>query len=226
MESKKGLRDDLTDVNTGVEDERARNARDLHDELGQALTGLKMDLAWLTRRQQESPYQNGAVKKPLRDMSHFIDATIDSMRRMATGLHPAALDSLGLSLVIETHTRQLAYRSGVMVFADMRHDLRLNSEQSIALLRIAQEALTNIVRHAKARAVWISLSNSTGYSELRIRDDGGGISSSEQVGVARSSGLAGMHERARMMGASLVIRDAPQRGTLVLARIPRAPQQD
>ncbi len=178
-----------------------------------------MDVAWLTRRQHEAREENPAIAQRLAEMSGFIDDTIDKMRRVSQELRPPELDAIAIGIALETHTRQLAARAGLKVFADINPDVDLTDEHAIGLFRIAQEALTNIVRHAAASAVWISLTELNDHVELRIRDDGRGTASNAFDFGNHGSGLMGMQERAQLMGAQLQILRPDQGGTLIFLRV-------
>jgi PAS domain S-box-containing protein len=216
--SRAQLRDFAGRLRSARETERTQIAREIHDELGQALTALKMDLFSL---------QN-TVPAPLRDpllvktdeMAKLIDAMVDKVRTLATELRPAVLDSLGLSAAVEWAVRQFARRTRIECALDLPAEpLRLDADRSTDLFRILQEALTNVARHAHASRVDVHLRATPREVVLEVHDNGCGITESQTENV-RSFGLLGMRERALPWGGELGVRMAPQGGTSVIACIP------
>ncbi len=202
---------------TRREEDRARMAREIHDELGQALTALKMDLAWLQKH--TGPKQRGLLPK-FRDMSDLVDATIQGVRRIATELRPGMLDDLGLVPAMEWQLQEFQKRSGIRcTFASSLEEVALNSEEATALFRILQETLTNVARHASATQVEVSLDEEEGYVRLRVRDNGRGITQGE-VNGSKSFGLLGMRERVLLRSGDFSIEGTPGRGTTVVIRLP------
>lgn len=200
------------------EEERTRIAREVHDELGQALTGLKLDLSWLSGKLNGHAAKTLPVK--VKEMIAQIDATIHTVRRIATELRPGILDSLGLLAAIEWQTSDFQERTGIQC------DLRLEVKDPIwdqtfttVCFRIFQETLTNIIRHAKATEVEITLAQDGSEVVLTVRDNGKGISEKEIIN-ARSIGLIGMKERAAQIGGSVFFFGLPDRGTTVTMRVP------
>jgi PAS domain S-box-containing protein len=212
------LRDFAGRLRSARESERTQIAREIHDELGQALTALKMDLFSLKH----------TVPAPLRDpllvktdeMAKLIDEMVDKVRTLATELRPAVLDSLGLSAAIEWAVQRFAQRTRIEGALDMPAEpLRLDADRSTDLFRILQEALTNVARHARASRVDVHLRATPGEIVLEVHDNGRGITDSETENV-RSFGLLGMRERTLPWGGELCVRGAPQGGTSVIACIP------
>jgi signal transduction histidine kinase len=200
-----------------VERERRRIARAVHDDLGQALTALRLDTNWLAQRLNgEDP----AVREHLRAMQELLDTTSTSVRRISTELRPSVLDDLGLDAAVEWQTQDFARRTGIRSETHLHtRRAKLPDAVSIALFRILQEALTNVVRHADASRVAISLIEETDRVVLEVTDDG--------VGIARraderqpSLGLLGMRERAEALGGSFTVENTSPRGTTVRAEIP------
>ena len=201
------------------EDERIRISRQVHDELGQALTGLKMDLYWLSHR---LPKKYRLMHEKTKSMSAHIDATIQTVRRIATELRPGILDDLGLVPALEWQAQEFQKRTGVEchVHSDLK-DAVLDQDLNTAFFRIFQETLTNVIRHAQATRVDVSLrADDTAYL-LEVRDNGRGISEAE-INDTRSIGLLGMRERAALLNGELHISGAPGQGTTVTVRIPIA----
>jgi PAS domain S-box-containing protein len=199
------------------EEDRARMAREVHDQLGQALTGLKMDLAWLQKH--TGPKQKDLLQK-FRDMSDLVDATIQDVRRIASELRPGMLDDLGLAPAMEWQLQEFQKRSGIRCrFTSSFEEVALDAEETTILFRILQETLTNVARHASATRVEVSLDEEQGYVRLRVQDNGRGITESEVSG-SKSLGLMGMRERVLLRSGDFNIQGAPGRGTTVVIRLP------
>jgi two-component system, NarL family, sensor histidine kinase UhpB len=199
------------------EEERTRVAREIHDELGQVLTTLKLDLAWLADRPPAGPR---ALRARLRTLSRRIDGALRAVRTIATALRPAPLDHLGLVAAIEWQARQFQALAGVRVLLDLSlHDPDLDPGLSTAVFRIFQEALTNVARHANASHVAVRLAGEDGSLRLDVADDGRGIRESERDALG-SLGLLGMRERARSFSGELDVRPRPEGGTAVTLRLP------
>lgn len=207
-------------MNDVMKFERDRIARELHDRLGQTLTSLKMDLAWIRRRLGEESTSITIIDQRLVEMMHSVDFSVDEIRAITYALKAPALHPNELGAAIESHVRTMAGRGGLLVFCDVDHELRLTAEQSLQIFRIAQESITNILRHAQASSIWLSLQSTPSGIELRIRDDGRGIPSSRPDTPHGTLGLNGMAERAQFLGARLTIEPAPQGGTLVQLILP------
>ncbi|HYL80656.1 MAG TPA: sensor histidine kinase, partial [Candidatus Acidoferrum sp.] len=199
------------------EEERARIAREVHDELGQALTGLKYDLAWLTRG---LPEDSVALREKARGMLSLVDSTIQTVRRIFTELRPSILDELGLVAAIEWQAQEFQSRTGIQCRVSTElTDLSLDGEASTALFRICQETLSNVARHAQATRVTVNLSADENRVFLSVEDNGRGITDQEQKN-ATSLGLLGMQELALLLGGQLTIEGRPGVGTTVTVRMP------
>ena len=199
------------------EKEQARIAREIHDELGQALTGLKMDLTWLMNR---LPTQKLLANKA-KSMSKLIDSTIQSVRRIASGLRPDALDAVGLAAAINWQALDFQKRSGVRCSIQLPPEghPEPDPERATAVFRIFQEVLTNVARHSNATRVEIVLGMDTDVLSLEVRDNGRGITAQE-IEHSRSLGLLGMRERALQFNGNVEIDGTPGRGTRVRVAIP------
>ncbi len=203
------------------EEERTRIAREVHDELGQALTGLKLDLSWLVTRLGKKSTK--AEQEKARTMVAHIDTTIQTVRRIATELRPGILDGLGLVAAIEWQANEFQSRTGIpCAVASTLHDATWDQDFSTVFFRIFQETLTNIIRHAQATRVDVSLAEENGQLVLTVSDNGRGISE-EEIANTRSIGLVGMRERAMLIGGDIAIHGAPGKGTTVTARAPLRP---
>jgi signal transduction histidine kinase len=199
------------------EEERTRIARDIHDELGQALTGLRMDLSWLEKR---LPEELTAPAGKIRSMFRLIDDTIQSVRRIASTLRPQVLDDAGLPDAIKWQVRQFQARTGVRCKVDLpAGPMVMDAERSSVVLRIFQEAMTNVARHARATRVDIQLRLDAGLLLLSVTDNGLGISPAE-LRSPKALGLLGVHERALLLGGEVAIAGTEGRGTRVSVSVP------
>ena len=195
------------------EEEGTRVAREIHDQLGQALTAIKIDLASLAA---ELP----AVQKKLESILKLVDETIQSVRRISTQLRPGILDDLGLVAAVEWAAEEFEARTGIKCWLDLPEDsVAIDPECATAIFRIFQETLTNVARHANATEVHVRLAKENGNLVLEVRDNGSGISEA-QVSTSRSLGILGMRERALLLGGEFTISGAPGRGTTMKVQIP------
>jgi PAS domain S-box-containing protein len=203
------------------EEERAKVAREIHDELGQALTAIKVDLASLIY--ELSPKQEQQSRREESIMT-LIDETIQSVRRISTELRPGILDDLGLVAAIEWAAEEFEARTGTKCRLELPHDdIVIDQERATALFRIFQETLTNVARHANASQVDVRLAGARGSLILEIHDNGKGIGA-EQLSAGSSLGILGMRERALLLGGEFAISGARGQGTTVSVRIPEARQ--
>jgi signal transduction histidine kinase len=199
------------------EEERARVAREIHDELGQTLTALKIDLAWWTSRLPEEP---PALRETARRMLAMADTMIQTVRRMFTDLRPAILDDLGLVAALDWQAQDFQVRTGIQCqFSSDEDRSVLDPELATTLFRICQEALNNVARHAKATRVIIRHEQQADGLLLTVEDNGKGITERE-IADPKSLGLAGMRERALLLGGDLTIVGRPGAGTTLRVRMP------
>ncbi|HEY0348913.1 MAG TPA: PAS domain-containing protein, partial [Pyrinomonadaceae bacterium] len=204
------------------EEESKRIAREIHDELGGALTSWRWDLEEIrdTISEPLDSSQVAALQTKIEAMIKLTTTTLDIVRRLSSELRPMALDELGLVEAIEWQALQFQTRTGIAVeYEYSQEKVDLNSEQSTAVFRILQEALTNVLRHAQATKVTITMKQESGEFFLAIKDNGRGIAESEKSG-AHSLGLLGMRERAHLIGAQIDITGIEGKGTAVSVRIP------
>jgi signal transduction histidine kinase len=199
------------------EEERTRIARELHDELGQLLTGIKLDFSATVRRLREIKTPGDVVDR-LQSAVGQIDLGIAMVRRIASDLRPAALDHRDLGGAIEDEARRVGARSGLRVRVISRVIANVDPERATAVFRFFQEALTNTVRHAEATMVLVRVTTSPARVTLYLRDDGIGLPPA--LAAADSLGLLGMRERARRVGANLRFNSQIGRGTIVFMRLP------
>jgi PAS domain S-box-containing protein len=197
------------------EEEAKRIAREIHDDLGQALTVLKMDIARLRSRAGD----DAAIAEPLAQMDSVVDGAVATTRRIAADLRPAILDDLGLAAAIAWHAGQVSERAGFAVQVDVpKSDVSVDGAGAIVLYRVLQEALTNVARHARATQVSVTLRERAPHVTLEVKDDGTGF---DPEAPTRSFGLLGMRERTASVGGLLDVESAPGKGTLVRAQVPR-----
>jgi len=200
-----------------VERERQRISRTVHDELGQAITALKIDASWLEKR---LGMKNPAVTERFAAIGRMLDHTSKTVRRIATELRPSVLDDLGLDAAVEWQVNEFCRRTGIAGDISLRIERNgLEPAVTTALFRILQEALTNVARHAAATRVAVRLTETADRAVLEVRDDGRGLPASRQA-AEPSLGLLGMRERAQALGGQVVVQGVEPHGTLVRAEIP------
>jgi len=221
------LEDQLRELSAHVEsireDERTGIAREIHDDLGQALTALKMDLAWLGRRLADGRPEDGSVlRERIQGMSDLTDAVIERVRRISAELRPGVLDDLGLLAAFEWQGQEFEQRTEATCSIRSNFgDERLDPAVSTAVFRIFQEALTNVARHARAHHVDVTLVREDGHLTMTVQDDGVGIPA--EAGQSLTAlGLLGMRERARRLGGTASVLPAEEGGTVVRVRVPLA----
>lgn len=196
-----------------VEEERRHISREIHDELGQLLTALKLELSWMEKRLDEGPVRDKAD-----EMSHLLDNTIATVRRISSRLRPPLLDELGAGPALDWLVQDICTRARLRYRVQIGLGGRTLSEsQSLALYRVCQEALTNIARHARASEVDVQLRILENQVVLTVQDDGIGISTDQ---VTASLGLLGLQERVTLLGGTVQIESHPGKGTQLQARIP------
>ena len=205
------------------EDERTKIARELHDELGQSLTALKMDLHWLTRRLPES--EQGLLEKA-KSMKGLIDHTVESTSRICSELRPGILDDVGLSAAVQWQAGDFTQRTGIPCdITSQPPEIVVDPQLSTTVFRIFQETLTNVTRHAQATEVHATLKRADGVLEMRVCDNGKGLTAEESP-KRKSFGLLGIRERVREHNGDFMIRDGANGGTCVEVRIPLAMSED
>jgi PAS domain S-box-containing protein len=215
--SREQLRNLLAHAQSVREEERTRISREIHDELGQALTALKMDLSWIIKRLD--PDQE-ILHKKARDMSKLIDTNIQTVKRISSELRPGLLDVLGLTAAIEWQIKEFQERTGIKCRLRVTPaDIAPDREMSTTIFRIFQETLTNVARHANAAKVTVTLENKVGTLLLQVKDDGLGITD-RQILSPESIGLMGMRERAHFLGGEIRIKGAKNEGTRVTVAFP------
>jgi signal transduction histidine kinase len=198
------------------EEEKARVARELHDELAQSLTALKMDTLWVRDNAAAAPE---ALAAKLADMLEVLDRTVVATRRIAADLRPMLLDDLGLVPAIEWLAGNFTQRCGVACKLSMDEELELQEPYATAVFRIIQESLANVAKHAGASEVAVAIDKVPRAVTLTVRDNGCGFSTTAPR-KPQSLGLMGLRERAELLGGSVAIDSAPGQGTCVEAHIP------
>jgi PAS domain S-box-containing protein len=203
------------------EEERSSISREIHDELGQVLTGLKMDLAWLDNRLMEPVPKNEMMLQKINAMSKLIDITIQIVRKISSELRPGILDDLGLIPAVDWLAHDFHVRTGIHCefHSEISH-LNLQRNCATAVFRILQETLTNVMRHANATKVSIYLKQTDRDLILNIDDNGRGITE-EEINHPESLGLLGMRERALILGGDVLVHPRDSGGTQVTVRLPR-----
>lgn len=210
-------------LETALENERKGIAREIHDELGQALTALKMDLAWMLRRGSTKALSHNEMLEKLTAMSEFTDEIIGQVRRISSELRPGILDDLGLVAAVEWQAQEFEQRSGTPCdVAATSTGAVVDPQTTTAVFRIFQEALTNVTRHASAERVSVRIDVSGDAVSLEVADDGKGIDPGAFFS-SKSLGLIGIRERVSRLGGVVSIRPSQPRGTLVSVRIPLVP---
>ncbi len=198
------------------EEERTRTAREVHDHLSQLLTTIKLELSLLSKK---LAHYNPTIQKSAEQLIEMSDGAIQTVKRISMDLRPPILDDLGIAEAITWQAKDFKVRTGIdCKFMDELEDYEPDLERSTTLFRIFQETLTNIVRHAGATRVCVTLSQSDEAITLTVQDDGCGIAS-HQVSSLRSLGLLGMRERAMVWGGNVLIRGTPNGGTTVTINI-------
>jgi len=215
--SRQELRNLSVHLQSVREEESTRVARKIHDELGQSLTALQMDLSWLENR---LPTDNEELLDKARRMSDLVDSTIESVHNITMELRPSLLDDLGLPTAIEWQAGDFQKRSGIRCQVRIRcGDDAVDREVATAVFRIFQETLTNIIRHAKATECRVSLTKNDKELCLEVTDNGIGITQ-WQIDNPRSFGMIGMRERAHLWGGAVHVRNIRPSGTNVRVVIP------
>jgi signal transduction histidine kinase len=196
------------------EEERAHIAREIHDELGQVLTGIKMEVGWLQKRLREP-----ALLEKCDSMAKLIDSSVQTVRKIATGLRPEMLDDMGLIAAVGWQAKDFQKRTGIRCRSKLPPETKLDLDISTTAFRIFQEILTNVARHSRATRVDIELELTPEALRLEVCDNGVGIPDSDLNG-RKSLGLLGMRERALLFGGEVSVSGTPGQGTRVSVSIP------
>lgn len=199
------------------EEEKTNLAHEIHDDLGQILTAIKMDVSWLTKKMPET---EGVLAEKAKTINILIDEAIQTVQRVSSELRPGILDHIGLEAAIEWQVQELRKRTEIIFeFTPGEKKIKLDQDRATTIFRICQEALTNIIRHANAGKVKITLTEEPEGIVLEISDNGKGISV-EQLSNPKSFGLISMRERAYSWGGDVKINSSPGEGTRVKVIMP------
>lgn len=215
-ESREQLRALAAHVEEVREEERVRIAREIHDELGQLLTCMGMDLAFLDKQLAGA---DAKAKVRIEALGGLVKETIQTVRRISSELRPSILDDLGLAAALDWLAHDFENRTHIGCSVQSPEDIPISTERATPVFRICQEALTNVARHASAQHVDIQVKLSADLLTLRVRDDGRGISPDE-VRRPGSLGLLGMRERASLLGGSMDVWGEAGQGTTVVLSLP------
>jgi signal transduction histidine kinase len=217
QESYRQIRQLATHLQNIREEERTKIAREIHDELGQQLTGLKMYVSWLNKKMMP---QETEIKEKFQNTMELIEDTIKSVRKISTELRPSMLDDLGLLAAMEWQSNEFEKRFGITTtFIDLTGNKPIAAKFTTGLFRIFQESLTNVARHADAKKIISSLVFDDKQLQLTITDDGKGFVVND-IGSKKTLGLFGMRERTMEMGGNYEIKSDPGLGTTVFITIP------
>jgi signal transduction histidine kinase len=217
IKSREVLRNLFANLQSVREEERTRISREIHDELGQALTALKMDLYWLNNKLP--PDQKQLLKKT-KSMLKLMDKTIQQVKKISSELRPGLLDDLGLVAAIEWQAGEFEDHTGINCKVSVKpEDITIDAEKATAVFRIFQETLTNVARHAKATQVRVDLKEQNGDIVLTVKDNGIGIAK-EQISNTKSLGLVGIKERVYPFKGEVKINGVQGKGTTLTVRIP------
>ena len=216
QQSQHQLRKLYSRLQSTQEKDRKQISREIHDELGTVLTALKYDLAWV-KRKLTNP--SAVIVEKINTMSATVDSVVETVQNICAQLRPSLLDDMGLAAAIEWHANKFAKMAGFACKTDLEENIDLDQDCSTVLFRISQELLTNILRHAKADKVQISLKQQGSKVSLEVEDNGIGIGK-EQILDSRSLGLIGMRERVIIYGGSFEIKGSPGEGTIATVIIP------
>ena len=202
------------------EEEKARIAREVHDELGSTLTALRMDLDWLG---DQLPQELTAVRQKRAAMVKLVEAAVAATRKVVTDLRPSILDDLGLAAALRWQAGEFQKHTGAIVHVEADGSkLAIDHARSLTLFRVFQETLTNVARHAKATEVWVQLSASNGAYLLQVRDNGVGMAEAD-LNKPTSHGIRGMRERVRELGGDVSVKSELGGGTSFVVSIPMGP---
>lgn len=215
--SQEGLRNLTSRLHKVREEERSLISREIHDKLGQTITGLRIDLAWIL---EHLPERNKELTERARATLQLVDETLETVRRFSYELRPAMLDDLGLIAAIEWQAREFSHRTGCICKLNLEvDDFVVDDDRNTVIFRILQEALTNVARHARANHVEVSLHKVDSQLVLMVKDNGVGISNEIKMNT-RSLGLISMQERASAFGGKIQIKAADGGGAQIILIMP------
>ena len=215
--AEEALRDLSAHLQEVREEERIVIAREIHDELGQQITGIKMDVSWISKKM---PGVDGLIKQKIDGILKLLDEAVKTIRRISTELRPSILDDLGLIAAMEWQSHEFQMRSGIHTeFKSPMDEVSVPKNIATSLFRIYQESLTNVARHAEAHKISSQLQLNNNHLVLKITDNGKGFEVNK-ITTKKTLGLLGMKERTMMMGGKYEIISAPGKGTTVMVTVP------
>lgn len=204
------------------EEEQKRIAREIHDELGQQVTSLKMDVSWIKKKIIAAGMEEQFMTR-LNQMTELLDASVKTVRRISSGLRPGVLDDLGLIAALDWQSKEFERKFSIPVqLVSTQKSLDIPSDIATGIFRLYQESLTNVARHAQAQQVVASIEVEDGELVLKVSDNGKGFDTSNKNGHPKTLGLLGMNERVLMMKGKLDISSTPGKGTTVTVKVPLA----
>jgi signal transduction histidine kinase len=202
------------------EEEQKRIAREIHDELGQQVTSLKMDVSWIKKRIIAAGKEEQFMPR-LNQMMELLDESVKTVRRISSGLRPSVLDDLGLMAALDWQSKEFERKFSIPVeLISSQKSLDISSDIATGVFRLFQESLTNVARHAQAEKVVASIEIEDGALVLKVSDNGKGFDTSSKSGRPKTLGLLGMNERVLMMKGRLDISSTPGKGTTVTVTVP------
>ncbi len=199
------------------EEQNVRIAREIHDELGQSLTAINLEIMWISKKHASDP----DIVERMYNLSGIVENTIGTVRKISSDLRPRLLDQLGILPAIESLLKDFRKRSGIETKMNMPDlPVKLDSTGSITVFRIFQEALTNITRHSKCTKVEVNIALEKDQLILSVKDNGTGFNLENKIRETKSLGLISMQERADVIHGTLAIRSAENKGTEIVLRVP------
>jgi signal transduction histidine kinase len=216
-ESHKELRELTAHLQTIREEERTHIAREVHDVLGQQITGLKMDMTWLNKKITD---KDKSTEERFKEMLSLADEMVKTVRKISSELRPGILDDLGLIPALEWQSSEFEKRTGIKCYFTSNNTLPdIDKKNATGIFRIYQEMLTNVARHAEATEVDAAITSDAGAIRLTIADNGKGMNL-EEMKLKKTLGITGMKERAAMMKGTLTVQPRAEGGTMVILSVP------
>jgi signal transduction histidine kinase len=216
-ESHKELRELTAHLQTIREEERTHLAREVHDVLGQQITGLKMDVTWLNKKITDKDIN---TEERFKEMLLLVDEMVKTIRKISSELRPGILDDLGLVAALEWQSSEFEKRTGIKCYFTSNNTLPdIHKSNATGIFRIYQETLTNVARHAEATEVDTAVTSDAGVIRLTISDNGKGMNL-EEIKLKKTLGITGMKERAAMMKGTLTVQPRAEGGTMVILSVP------
>jgi signal transduction histidine kinase len=217
LQKSRQLRELYKKIETIKEDQNVQIAREIHDELGQSLTAINLEVNWVSKKHSDNP----DVVERMYEISKIVENTIGTVRKISSDLRPRLLDQLGILSAIESLLKDFRNRTKIDTELNMPEvTVKLDSTGSITVYRICQEALTNIARHSKCTIVYTDIDIESNFLILKIRDNGKGFNLKNKLNETKTLGLISMQERAEMINGSLEIKTNENHGTEIKLMVP------